>query len=101
MSFLKSVSTVKDPAELARDVVQEVWETLYRQQRFTKGLFVTAVLCRATNAARDSRPITITRTEGREKGRQARVTHRFPVQIFGGLLCEVTTEAEVEVDPCE
>lgn len=105
-NYLKGISTVKDPIESARDVVQQSWLTLWRRQKFTKGLFITTVLGLASNAARDSRPIEIRRVADQRghaaNGRrsQTRVTDAFPVQIFGGLLCEETKLDDIESPHC-
>lgn len=96
--YLMMISTVKDPSEVARDVVQEAWLTMWRRGQFTKGLFVTVVMGLASNAARDSRPIEIRRIGS--KPRQSRVTDTFPVQVFASYIGEVTFEEDIESPNC-
>lgn len=97
LNYLKSVSTIRDPYEVARDVVQDAWITMWRKRYFSKALFITVIHALCSNAARSYRPIELRKVSD---GRQRRTTNSFPVQIFGGLIGEVTTEEEIEAPSC-
>lgn len=96
--YLKTIRTIKDPVETARDVVQDAWITLWKKGKFTKGLFVTVVVGLASNAARDSRPIEL--TYKRTSDRNAKMTSVFPVQIFGGMIDEIIIDEEIKSPSC-
>lgn len=102
--FLATIWTVKDPAELARDVVQEAWLKLWKADKFTKGLFITAVINLCITHAGRTKPIEVVRKgHGKRtgpKGDLTKLTSTFPVQIFGGLIGEVTSVDEIESPSC-
>lgn len=97
MNYLKGVSTIRDPYEVARDVVQDSWVTMWKKGYFSKALFITVIHALCSNAARSYRPIELRKVSD---GRQSRTTNSFPVQIFGGLIGEVTTEEDIETPSC-
>lgn len=108
--FLATIGTVKDPAETAHDVVQQAWIKLWRANKFTKGLFVTAVINMAYTEAARTRPIETMRKRGKKQIPFHRpgcecstctgAASMFPVQIFGGLIDEVTYDNEIHGSGC-
>lgn len=105
--YLAAFSTVRDPSETAKDVVQGAWLALWRKQTFSRALFVTVVMGLATNAVRAYRPIELrkgggdTRDRSTRRGkRQERSTSTFPVQVFGVTIDEVTMTEDVKGSAC-
>lgn len=99
--YLAMFTQIKQPSIMAQDVVQEAWLSLWKKKKFTKAYFITAVLGYASNAVRDSREIELNWKRGSGlKKTQERLTDTFPVQIFGGLLCEQTLEEDINLPGC-
>ena len=101
--YLATVGTVGDPATLAEDVVQQTWLRLWQEGRFSKALFVTAVMGKAVDAARSTRPISLRPRSGRTKSwgkPREKVTSTFPVQVFGTFISEIVMDEETDLSEC-
>ena len=108
--LLATYSGIREPAELAHDVVQHAWLDLWRAGKFSKNLFITSVLFDAQNAAASTKPIATYRVNSSPRrmprhkigcacvlcGARASM---FPVQIFGCYIGETTSLEDVD-RPC-
>lgn len=98
--FFASISEVREPTELAHDAVQDVWRKLYEANKFSKSLFITAVMNRCYTYA-ERKPVATLRYA---PSPYVRTTSTFPVQIFGtlldGTLLEETSEDVTSCPTC-